>query len=102
MGRFGWFSLSPLGTGRGSGDESAISAEPSTDPAAEAALKRRIERQIHDALGERAQDVEVRIVGRDVTVRARALHFWQRRTVRRTIESLPGLTGYRHSVEILD
>jgi hypothetical protein len=93
----------PLTSGRGdSRAGSAITVEPSTDPAAEAALKRRIERQIHESLGDRVHDVEVRIRDRDVTIRAKATRFWQRRTVRRTLESLPGLAGYRPTIEMLD
>jgi hypothetical protein len=84
------------------GNQSAITVEPSTDPAAEAALKRRIERQTQETLGDRVRDVEVRIRGRDVSIRARATRFWQRRTVRRTLEGLPSLSGYRPTVEILD
>ena len=80
----------------------SIKVEPSTDPAAEAALKRRIERQIRELLGDRVGDVEVRIVGRDITIRARAVRFWQRRAVRRTLETLPGLAGYRARVEMGD
>jgi hypothetical protein len=83
-------------------ETSAITAEPSTDPAAEAALKRRIERQVHEALGDRVRDVEVRVIGRDVTIRARSTRFWQRRGVRRALESLPGLAGYKPSIELLD
>ena len=100
--RFGRFSFSPFTAGRDTDPQSAITGEPSTDPAAEAALKRRIERQIHDSLGDRVQDVEVRVVGRDVTIRAKATRFWQRRTVRRALESMPGLAGYRPTIEILD
>ncbi len=86
------------------GSVSGISGEPSlnTDPAVEAALKRRIERQIRDSLGDRVSGVEVRVVGRDVTIRAHTTRFWQRRTVRRTLESLPGLAGYRATVDLLD
>src|SRR5262249_767915 len=62
---------------------SAITVEPRSDPAADAALKRRIERQIGETLGTRLQSYEVRVVDRDVTIRARAARFWQRRTVRR-------------------
>jgi hypothetical protein len=47
-------------------------------------------------------DVEVRVVGPEVTIRAKASRFWQRRTVRRALETLPGLAGYRHTVEIID
>jgi hypothetical protein len=98
----GRFLPAPFAGGRDEGDRSTITIEPSTDPAAEAALKRRIERQIHESLGDRVRDVEVRVVGRDVTIRARATRFWQRRTVRRTLETLPGLAGYRPTVEILE
>ena len=100
--RFSRFLPSPFSAGRVDNDRSAITVEPSTDPASEAALKRRIERQIHESLGDRVHDVEVRVVGPEVTIRAKATRFWQRRTVRRTLESLPGLAGYRHTVEILD
>lgn len=102
LSRFGRFLPAPFSAGRGDNDRSAITVEPSTDPASEAALKRRIERQIHESLGDRVQDVEVRVVGPEVTIRAKATRFWQRRTVRRSLESLPGLAGYRHTVEILD
>jgi hypothetical protein len=96
------FLPAPFATSRSGEPGSAITVEPSTDPAAEAALKRRIERQIHESLGDRVHDVEVRIVGRDVTIRARATRFWQRRTVRRSLETLPGLAGYRPKVEIIE
>jgi hypothetical protein len=94
--------LPPFSSPRGEAEHSGITVEPSTDPAAEAALKRRLERQIREALGDRVHEVEVRVVGRDVSIRARATRFWQRRTVRRALESLPGLAGYRSSVEILE
>jgi hypothetical protein len=99
---FSRFLAAPFSSERGSGEGSTITVEPSTDPAAEAAVKRRIERQIHESLGDRVQDVEIRILGRDVTIRARAARFWQRRSVRRSLESLPGLAGYRSRVEILE
>jgi hypothetical protein len=100
--RLGRYLAAPFSTGRGPVDNSAITVEPSTDPAAEAALKRRIERQIRDMVGERAREVEVRVVGRDVTIRAHGVRFWQRRSVRRTLESLPVLAGYRPSIEIVE
>jgi hypothetical protein len=100
--RLGRYLSSPFSTGRDVADGSAITVEPNTDPAAEAAIKRRIERQVHDALGDRAREVEVRVVGRDVTIRARGIKFWQRRSVRRTLESLPGLAGYRPTIEVLE
>ena len=98
----GRFFPTPFNAGRGGDDGSRIVVEPSTDPAAEAALKRRLERQIRETLTDRVSHVEVRVVGRDVNIRARAVRFWQRRAVRRALETLPGLAGYHPTVEILD
>jgi hypothetical protein len=100
--RLGRYLALPYSTGRGEAEPSAITVEPSTDPAAEAALKRRLERQIHDAVGDKVQEAEVRVVGRQVIIRARGVRFWQRRSVRRTLESLPGLAGFRPTIEIVD
>jgi hypothetical protein len=100
--RLGRYLASPFTTGRPGPESSAITVEPSSDPAAEAALKRRLERQIHDAVGDKVHEAEVRVVGRDVTIRARGVRFWQRRSVRRTLESLPGLAGYRPTIEVVD
>jgi hypothetical protein len=101
--RSGFFGrlFPPLSIGRGSGGpDDAISVEPRTDPASDAALKRRLEHQIRTSLGDRVRFVEVRVVGRDVSVVARASRFWQRRSVRRSIESLPLLSGVRSRVEV--
>ena len=76
--------------------------KPKSDPAADAELKRRIERQVREALGDRVRSVEVRVVGRNVAIRAEASRFWQRRSVRRTLESLPGLAGYRTTIDVGD
>lgn len=84
------------------GSDSAIRAEPRTDPAADALLKRRIERQAAAAVGDRARSVEVRVVGRSITIQARGVKLWQRRAVRRTLEGLPVLSGYRSVVELVD
>jgi len=46
--------------------------------------------------------IEVRVVGRNVAIRAEASRFWQRRSVKRTLESLPGLTGYRTTIDVGD
>ncbi len=83
-------------------NNSGIKVEPRTDPAADAAIKRRIERQANDAVGDRTKSIDVRVVGRSVTIQARGVKFLQRRTVRRSLESLPGLSGYRSVVEVLD
>ncbi len=81
---------------------SEIRVEPRSDPAADAALKRRIERQIDARVGDRVGKVEVRVVGRNVVIRAHATRFWQRRSVRHEIESLPSLAGYHARVDIID
>jgi hypothetical protein len=102
-GLFGRMLMPSFITGRGAGESrSTITVEPRTDPAADAALKRRIEHQIQEALGDRIRSVEVRVVGRDVTIHAKTARFWQRRNVRRTLESLPGLSGYHATFEVED
>lgn len=80
--------------------DDAVIVEPRTDPAADAALKRRLENQIRSAFGEQLRSVEVRVVGRNVVIRARVARFWQRRNIRRSLESLPSLSGYRSTVEV--
>jgi hypothetical protein len=82
--------------------DSAIRAEPRTDPAADAALKRRIEKQALAAVGDRVRGLDVSVVGRSITIRARGVKFLQRRNVRRALEGLPGLSGYRSVVEVVD
>jgi hypothetical protein len=77
-----------------------ITVEPRTDPAADAALKRRIEREIQESLGDRVRSVEVRVVGREVTILARTTRFWQRRNVRRSLETLSGLSGYHATIAV--
>lgn len=100
-GLFGRFFAPPPMLGRSAADtDDSISVEPRSDPAAEAALKRRIEYQIRQALGDRVQSVEVRVVGRDVNVRTHASRFWQRRAVRRTIETMPALSGLKANVTV--
>jgi hypothetical protein len=79
-----------------------VTVEPRTDAAADAALKRRVEKQIRESLGTRLRSSEVLVVGRDVTIRARAARFWQKRAVRRALESLPALHGYDARIEMLD
>jgi hypothetical protein len=48
------------------------------------------------------RSVEVRVSGRNVLIVARAARFWQKRTVRRTLETLPVLSGYRARVDLDD
>jgi hypothetical protein len=71
-----------------------------SDPAAEAALKRRVEAQVRVALGRHLRSVDVRVVDREVRIRARIDHFWNRRAARRDLESLPALAGLRSQIEV--
>ena len=82
----------------GSLPDDAITVEPRSDPAADAAIKRRLEKQAREAVGDRAREIEVRVVDRSITIRAKVDRFWNRRTVRRSLESLPGLSGYKTAV----
>jgi hypothetical protein len=65
-------------------------------------VKRRIEKQVREALGDRARSVEVRVTGHNVLVVARPSRFWQKRGIRRTLESLPILDGYRARIDVAD
>jgi hypothetical protein len=73
-----------------------------TEPAADAAVKRRIEQQIRDAMGDRLRSVEVRVTGRNVLIVARPSRFWQKRSIRRTLETLPSLSGLQARIEIAE
>jgi hypothetical protein len=72
------------------------------DPPSEVASKRRIETQVRDALGDRLRSVEVRVTGRNVLIVVKPSHFWHRRSIRRTLESLPVLDGYRVRIDVAD
>jgi hypothetical protein len=90
------------GDGRGPGDTETIRVQPRSDPAADAALKRRLESQIRSAMGNQLKALDVRVVDRTVYVRAAVARFWQKRSAKRTLESLPALAGYRTRIEVLD
>jgi len=95
---------------RGARDEAQGRLEPQrgargeahTDPANDAVAKRRIETQIRDALGDRLRSVEIRVTGRNVLIVARPNRFWQKRGIRRTLEALPVLDGYRARIDVAD
>jgi hypothetical protein len=72
------------------------------DPANDAAAKRRIERQVRDALGDKLRSVDIRVTGRNVLIVAKANRFWQKRGIRRTLEALPVLDGYRARFDVAD
>ncbi len=95
-------SAPPRGRNNATERDSAIRVEPRADPAADAALKRKLEAKVKDAVGDRAKNVEVRVIDRNIVIRAKVDRFWNRRNVRRTIETLPALTGYKARVEIDD
>jgi hypothetical protein len=80
--------------------DSDIRAEPRSDPAADAALKRRIEKQAVAAVGDKVRSVDVRVVGRSITIQAHGSRLFQRRAVKKSLEGLPGLSGYRAVVEV--
>ena len=93
------------------GDDAKERSEPgrgaedyagAADPANDAAAKRRIEKQIRDALGDKLRSVEIRVTGRNVLVVARPNRFWQKRGIRRTLEALPVLDGYRARIDVAD
>lgn len=99
IGLFGRMLPAPFAAPRSATNDS-IKVEPRTDPASDAALKRRIEHQIRQSFGDRIRDVEVRVVGREVSVRGRATRFWQRRGLQRSLESIPSLSGLRSTVQV--
>ena len=72
------------------------------DPAADSALKKRIEKQAREAVGDRARSLEVRVAGKDVSIQARGVRFYQKRAVRKSLESIPALSGLRSTIEVAD
>lgn len=69
---------------------------------AEARLKQRIEKQARDLIGDRARTIEVHVQGKSASVQARGVKFYQKRTVRRSLESIPALSGLRSKIDVLD
>jgi hypothetical protein len=64
------------------------------------AARRRIERQIRATLGDKVRSVEISVTGRNVTIVAQPSRLWLRRSVRRSLETLPALQGYRARIEV--
>jgi len=94
-------SASPTATG--SGRDSRLTPEdPKAKAAAEVALKRRIEKQARDSVGDRARSIEVHVDRQTAGIRASGVKFYQKRTVRKILESLPALTGLRSTIEVSD
>lgn len=95
--------LGPLGLGsEPPAPRSSITVEPRSDAMADAAIKKRIEKQVQQAVGDRVRSVEIRVSGHSVVIRAQAARFWQRRGVRRSLETMPLPSGYRARVEMID
>ena len=92
----------PKSESRNPQSKTRVNADPKPDPTTDAANKRKIEGEIRDSLGDRLRSLEVRVSGRNVLIVAKASRFWQKRTVRRSLETLPGLTGFRARVDVLD
>ncbi|WP_165251004.1 hypothetical protein [Paludisphaera soli] len=90
------------GAGNAQGGRDALSIESKGDPAVEAAVKRRVEKQVQEALGDRVKDVQVRVSGRSVSIRARPSRFWHRWGARRALDALPMPSGYRAHVDLID
>ena len=75
-------------------------SSPGPTPPPRPPIKRRIEKQVEQTLGDRVRSVEVRVTGRTVVFRADASRFWYRRSVRRSLETMPLPSGYRARVEV--
>jgi hypothetical protein len=80
----------------------SVAGDSSDDPAVDSALKKRIEKQAREAVGDRARLLEVRVAGKDVSIQARGVRFYQKRAVRKSLESIPALSGLRSSIEVGD
>jgi hypothetical protein len=65
-------------------------------------VKRRIEREIRTTAGDKLQSVDVRVSGKNVLIVARPARFWQKRGLRRTLESLTSTKGYRARIDVDD
>jgi hypothetical protein len=73
-----------------------------TEPETDADVKRRIEREIRTSAGDRLQSVDVRVSSKNILIVARPARFWQKRGLRRTLESLTSTKGYRARIDLDD
>ncbi len=107
-GLFGRFFQPPPGAARPPSRSSSASArqsekvEEKSEPLTDATVKRKIEKQIRETLGDRVRSLEVRVSGRNVLIVGKATRFWQKRAVRRSLETLPVLEGYRARIQLDD
>ncbi len=77
-------------------------AARASEPEPDAVVKKRLEKQLRETLGDRVRSLEVRVSGRNVLVAAKPAWFWLRRGVKRSIETAPGLQGYRVRIDLDD
>ncbi len=98
------FSTAPARSAppRTRGRDGVIAFEPRNDPAADAEFKRRIEKQVRQVGGDRLKTFDVKVVGKKVTIKAKANHFWQRRSLKHSIETLPALVGSRAQIDVVN
>jgi hypothetical protein len=80
----------------------SATADSPDEPAVDSALKKRIEKQAREAVGDRARLLEVRVAGKEVSIQARGVRFYQKRAVRKSLESIPALSGLRSSIDVGD
>jgi nitrogen PTS system EIIA component len=59
-----------------------------------------LKRTIGETLRKRLKSLTIHIDGQHISIGAKASHFWERRSIRRTIESLQCLAGYKIDVRI--
>ncbi len=90
------------GSAAAAGPGFATAIDPRSDPAAESGLRRRIEAQARESVGDRAKDVEVRVVGKSALIQARGVKFYQKRGVRKSLEGLPAIAGMKTTIEVND
>lgn len=64
--------------------------------------RRTLEREIQRTLGDRARSIEVRVSGKNALVVVKPTRFWQKRSIRSTLEAMPALADYHARIEILD
>ena len=80
----------------------AEAGDAKAEPNQDANLRRRIEAQARAVVGDRTRSVEVRVVGKSAVIQARGVKFYQKRAVRKSLESLPAITGLRTTIEVND
>jgi hypothetical protein len=83
-------------------DESRAKRDPDAESDPDLIARRRIERQIRATLGDKIRSFDVQITGRNAVVTAQPSRFWLRRSVRRSLETLPALRGYRVRIDVGD